>query len=438
MIDKQTLNCEIIDLSYDGRGIGCINGKTCFIDGALPTEKVAFRRNNQKRNYDEGRVTEIIAASEHRVEPSCKHFSRCGGCSLQHLDHRQQLEFKQQQLLSNLQRGGLTPQRVLPALSAPQWGYRRRARLAVQRAKDGRFLIGFRNAGSRRIEPITQCPVLSGPLPDVIAMLPQWLELFPAAIRVFEVELVSADDSFAIAVEASRFPTDEELESILSGLQDMGFGAGQLWWKAGKQAQFNRLDSGTDPLTFSVNEHIHLTFEPGQFIQVNGEINRLMIAQMLDLLPDRSITETGTAIDLYCGTGNLSLPLAQQYGTVIGIEGLPELVKGAEENARINNITNAEFAVADLSCSVGLASAYSSRDPVDLVLLDPPRNGAAGVMPWVAKTKAKQIIYISCHPATMIRDANVLADAGYKIAAAGVMDMFPHTSHIEAMALFEK
>ena len=438
MIDKQTLNCEIIDLSYDGRGIGRINGKTCFIDGALPTEKVAFRRNNQKRNYDEGRVTEIIAASEHRVEPSCKHFSRCGGCSLQHLDHRQQLEFKQQQLLSNLQRGGLTPQRVLPALSAPQWGYRRRARLAVQRAKDGRFLIGFRNAGSRRIEPITQCPVLSGPLPDVIAMLPQWLELFPAAIRVFEVELVSADDSFAIAVEASRFPTDEELESILSGLQDMGFGAGQLWWKAGKQAQFNRLDSGTDPLTFSVNEHIHLTFEPGQFIQVNGEINRLMIAQMLDLLPDRSITETGTAIDLYCGTGNLSLPLAQQYGTVIGIEGLPELVKGAEENARINNITNAEFAVADLSCSVGLASAYSSRDPVDLVLLDPPRNGAAGVMPWVAKTKAKQIIYISCHPATMIRDANVLADAGYKIAAAGVMDMFPHTSHIEAMALFEK
>ena len=438
MIDKQTLNCEIIDLSYDGRGIGRINGKTCFIDGALPTEKVAFRRNNQKRNYDEGRVTEIIAASEHRVEPSCKHFSRCGGCSLQHLDHRQQLEFKQQQLLSNLQRGGLTPQRVLPALSAPQWGYRRRARLAVQRAKDGRFLIGFRNAGSRRIEPITQCPVLSGPLPDVIAMLPQWLELFPAAIRVFEVELVSADDSFAIAVEASRFPTDEELESILSGLQDMDFGAGQLWWKAGKQAQFNRLDSGTDPLTFSVNEHIHLTFEPGQFIQVNGEINRLMIAQMLDLLPDRSITETGTAIDLYCGTGNLSLPLAQRYGTVIGIEGLPELVKGAEENARINNITNAEFAVADLSCSVGLASAYSSRDPVDLVLLDPPRNGAAGVMPWVAKTKAKQIIYISCHPATMIRDANVLADAGYKIAAAGVMDMFPHTSHIEAMALFEK
>ena len=438
MIDKQTLNCDIIDLSYDGRGIGRINGKTCFIDGALPTEKVAFRLNNQKRNYDEGRTTEIISPSEHRVEPACKHFARCGGCSLQHLDHHQQLEFKQQQLLANLQRGGLTPKVILPPLSAPQWGYRRRARLAVQRAKDGRFLIGFRNAGSRRIEPITECPVLSAPLPDVIAHLPEWLALFPAAIRVFEVELVSADAGFAIAVEASRFPADEELAPIIAGLHEMGFGEGQLWWKAGKQARFNRLDAGDDVLSFSVTDDIHLRFEPGQFIQVNGDINRQMIAQMLDLLPDLAITKEGTAIDLYCGTGNLSLPLTQRFGTVIGIEGLPELVKGAEENARLNKILNVEFAVADLSRSVGLTGAYNSKEPVDLVLLDPPRNGAAGVMPWVAKTKAKQIIYISCHPATMIRDAAVLVEAGYKLAAAGVMDMFPHTSHIEAMALFEK
>lgn len=438
MSDKPTLSCDISDLSYDGRGIGRIKGKTCFIDGALPTEKVAFRLNNQKRNYDEGRVTEIISPSEHRVEPACKHFSRCGGCSLQHLDHHQQLEFKQRQLLDNLKRGGLTPKVVLPALSAPEWGYRRRARLAVQRAKDGRFLIGFRNAGSRRIEPITQCPVLSAPLPDVITLLPKWLELFPAAIRVFEVELVSADRGFAIAVEANRSPEGKELAPIIAGLQEMGFGEGQLWWKAGKQTRFSRLDAGTDVLSFSVADDIHLRFEPGQFIQVNGEINRQMIGQMLDLLPDLSVTKEGIAIDLYCGTGNLSLPLTQRFGTVIGIEGLPELVKGAEENARLNKIINVEFAVADLSRSVGLTNAYNSKEPVDLVLLDPPRNGAAGVMPWVAKTKAKQIIYISCHPATMIRDAAVLIEAGYKLSAAGVMDMFPHTSHIEAMALFEK
>jgi 23S rRNA (uracil1939-C5)-methyltransferase len=438
MSDKQNLSCDIVDLSYDGRGIGRINGKTCFIDGALPSETVTFRLTNQKRNYDEGRITQVTSVSEHRVEPRCKHFYRCGGCSLQHLNHHQQLEFKQQQLLANLQRGGLTPQTVLPALSAPQWGYRRRAKLAVQRAKDGRLLIGFRNAGSRRIEPITQCPILTAPLPEVIKLLPNWLAALPQAIRIYEVELVSADHSFAIAVEASRLPSDKELQSILSGLEDMNFGAVQLWWKTGKQTPFKRLDSGHDPLTFSINKDIQLAFEPGQFIQVNSEINRLMIAQMLELLPDQSITQAGTAIDLYCGTGNLSLPLAQRFNNVVGIEGLAELVKGAKENARMNGINNVEFAVADLNQSLSVANVHKGKEPVDLVLLDPPRNGAAQIMPWIAKTKARQIIYISCHPATMIRDAAVLTESGYKLVAAGVMDMFPHTSHIEAITLFEK
>lgn len=438
MSDKQNLSCDIVDLSYDGRGIGRINGKTCFIDGALPSETVTFRLTNQKRNYDEGRITQVTSVSQHRVEPRCKHFYRCGGCSLQHLNHHQQLEFKQQQLLANLQRGGLTPQTVLPALSAPQWGYRRRAKLAVQRAKDGRLLIGFRNAGSRRIEPITQCPILTAPLPEVIKLLPNWLAALPQAIRIYEVELVSADHSFAIAVEASRLPSDKELQSILSGLEDMNFGAVQLWWKTGKQTPFKRLDSGHDPLTFSINKDIQLAFEPGQFIQVNSEINRLMIAQMLELLPDQSITQAGTAIDLYCGTGNLSLPLAQRFNNVVGIEGLAELVKGAKENARMNGISNVEFAVADLNQSLSVANVHKGKEPVDLVLLDPPRNGAAQIMPWIAKTKARQIIYISCHPATMIRDAAVLTESGYKLVAAGVMDMFPHTSHIEAITLFEK
>ncbi|MDG0971274.1 MAG: 23S rRNA (uracil(1939)-C(5))-methyltransferase RlmD [Porticoccaceae bacterium] len=438
MSDKQNLSCDIVDLSYDGRGIGRINGKTCFIDGALPSETVTFRLTNQKRNYDEGRITQVTSVSQHRVEPRCKHFYRCGGCSLQHLNHHQQLEFKQQQLLANLQRGGLTPQTVLPALSAPQWGYRRRAKLAVQRAKDGRLLIGFRNAGSRRIEPITQCPILTAPLPEVIKLLPNWLAALPQAIRIYEVELVSADHSFAIAVEASRLPSDKELQSILSGLEDMNFGAVQLWWKTGKQTPFKRLDSGHDPLTFSINKDIQLAFEPGQFIQVNSEINRLMIAQMLELLPDQSITQAGTAIDLYCGTGNLSLPLAQRFNNVVGIEGLAELVKGAKENARMNGINNVEFAVADLNQSLSVANVHKGKEPVDLVLLDPPRNGAAQIMPWIAKTKARQIIYISCHPATMIRDAAVLTESGYKLVAAGVMDMFPHTSHIEAITLFEK
>ena len=434
MNDKQTLQCDIIDLSYDGRGIGRINGKTCFIEGALPTEQVEFRLINQKRNYDEGRATQILSKSEHRVEPACKHFSRCGGCSLQHLDHDQQLELKQQQLLSDLQRGGLTAKLILPALSAPQWGYRRRARLAVQRAKDGKFLIGFHNAGSQRVEPITQCPVLTAPLPDVVAALPEWLALLPLAIKVFEVELVSADSSFAIAVEASRLPADSVMTKLLEGLQAMGLGCAQLWWKSGKQAQFTRCDGGGDRLSFAVSDAITVNFEPGQFIQVNGEVNRLMVEQMLSLLP----TKGGRAIDLYCGTGNLSLPLAQRFEQVIGIEGLPTLVKAAVENARINNLTNVDFHVADLTSADALTMACGPKGPIDFLLLDPPRNGATGVMPWIAKSGAKQILYISCHPATMIRDAEILTKVGYQLSAVGVMGMFPHTTHIEVMALFEK
>ncbi|MCT2532562.1 hypothetical protein N2488_05140 [SAR92 clade bacterium H231] len=439
MTEEKIISCEIVDLSHDGRGVGRIDDKACFVQGALPNETIEFRYTNRKRNYDEARITKVVQPSPGRVEPGCKHFSRCGGCSLQHLDHQQQVEFKQQQLLDSLSRGGMQAETVLPPISAPPWGYRRRARLAVQRAKDGKFLVGFRNAGSRRIEPITQCPVLTEPLPRAVALLPVWLSYLPSDIRVFEVELISGDNSIAIAVEASRFPADEEVPAMLDSLVKEAQGPVQLWWKAGKQERFSRLDSGTDNLCFAVTDDISLRFEPGQFIQVNGQINREMVAQMLSLLPEHG----GTAVDLYCGTGNLSLPLTQRFDRVVGFEGLPVLVQDAADNARFNNIDNVEFAVADLSRGVGLthiglAEPADSDSSIDLIVLDPPRNGAAGVMPWVSLSGAKQVIYISCHPSTMVRDAAVLSAAGYSLKSVGVMDMFPHTTHIEAMALFEK
>ena len=435
MGDKSVVSCEIIDLSHDGRGVGRIDGKACFIEGALPRETVEFRYTKRKRNYDEGRITKVINVSPDRVEPSCKHFFRCGGCSLQHLDHEEQVAFKQQQLFNSLDRGGLKVDRLLPAISASQWGYRRRARLAVQRAKDGKYNIGFRNAGSRRIEPITQCPVLAAPLSEIVALLPVWLQQQCGQYLVHSVELIAADKAVAVAVEARSLPVDDELSSLLESLQDKIKTPVQLWWKADKQAGFTRLDKASDSLSFRVAEDIQLNFAPGQFIQINGQINRDMVAQMLSLLPYRG----GTAIDLYCGTGNLSLPLSQHFDRVIGIEGLPDLVEGAEHNAAHNKIDNVEFAVADLSTGIDLNhSGLQQNKNIDVIVLDPPRNGAAGVMPWVAKSKVPKVLYISCHPSTMIRDASVLAEAGYAITAAGVMDMFPHTTHIEAMVLFEK
>ena len=432
MANETPLICEIVDLIHDGRGVGRPDGKACFIDGALPGETVEFRRHNEKRNYDEAHVLKVVSASPSRVDPLCKHFPRCGGCTLQHLEHGAQIGFKQQQLMDSLERADLLPEIVLPALSAPQWGYRRRARLAVQRAKDGQIMVGFRNAGSRRIEPITECHVLVEPLPAIVAALPAWMVNFPTGIRLSEVELLSADNAVAIAIEASRVPSAGEREAMLA---ELTFTDAQLWWKTEKQTAFKRIDAGDEPLNVALTDSIQLQVEPGQFVQVNGEINRQMIDQVLDLVRKTTSERDSVAVDLFCGSGNFSLPLAAEFDRVIGIEGLTELVEKAQENAQRNNITNTEFVVSDLSNWTGMRKI---KGKVDLVLLDPPRSGAAGVMPWVVKTKAKQVIYISCHPSTMVRDLKVLAEAGYKMKAAGVMDMFPHTAHVEAIALLEK
>jgi 23S rRNA (uracil1939-C5)-methyltransferase len=442
MSNNSPLICDIVDLIHDGRGVGRPGGKTCFIQGALPGESVEFRRHNQKRNYDEAHVVEILSASDSRIDPACKHFPRCGGCTLQHLEHDAQIAFKEKQLLDSLQRSGMQPKTILPALSGPQWAYRRRARLAVQRAKDGNVLVGFHNPGSRRIEPITECHVLAEPLADIVVALPEWLTAFPPGIRLFEVELLSADNGLAIAIEASRTPSASELEMMLATLDftPEHYAKAQLWWKIGSQSKFVRLDAGTEPLKLALTDNAQLQIEPGQFVQVNAEINRQMIDQVLNLLRKEPISQEVSkrerlAVDLFCGMGNFSLPLAAHFDRVIGIEGLEDLVRSAEANAKRNNLTNVEFMVSDLSDWAGMRKL---KQKIDLVLLDPPRNGAAGAMPWIVKAKPKQIIYISCHPSTMVRDAKLLTEAGYSLSAAGVMDMFPHTAHVEAIALFEK
>ena len=437
MTDKSQSTCDIVDLIHDGRGVGRPQGKTCFIQGALPGEKVAFRRHKQKRNYDEAHVVEILSPSENRIEPRCKHFPRCGGCTLQHFDHRAQVALKEKQLLDSLQRSGMAPQTLLPPLTASPWAYRRRARLALQRAKDGNVLVGFHNPGTRRIEPITECHVLTQPLAEIVASLPRWLTGFPSGIRLFEVELLNADNGIAIGIEASRRPSSEELDAMLVA---MDFIDAQLWWKASNQSQFSRLDSGGEPLMLTLADSIQQQVIPGQFIQVNGEINRQMIDQVLSLVRKNPGDKAGNgktslAVDLFCGSGNFSLPLAKHFDRVIGVEGLEELVRSAEENARRNNLTNIEFMVSDLS---DWKAMDRIKQKIDTLLLDPPRNGAAGVMPWIVKRRPARIVYVSCHPSTMIRDAKTLLEGGYKLTAAGVMDMFPHTAHVEAVALFEK
>lgn len=432
---KPSLSCEINDLLHDGRGVGRINGKAFFVEGALPGEDVEFRVINEKRNFAEARLTKVLSASQYRTEPECRYFSKCGGCSLQHLQHSEQIEFKKQQLLNSAQRVGLEPENTLDSLVGPQWNYRRRARLAVQRARDGQFLVGFHNPGSNRIEPIASCMVLDKSLDALLMVLPSILNALGADIKIFEIELVAADNALAVAVEASRSLFDAELTSVVKALNVVAEMTTQLWWKVSKNGRFSRVDDGEDGLYFGVKDDIKLSFEPGQFIQVNDSINRSMIEQMLALV---SVENTGVAIDLFCGSGNLSLPLAKQFNQVIGVEGLASLVVAANGNARSNAIDNTQFVVADLNDAASLKKVSKIASSIDLIVLDPPRNGAAAIMPWVAKSGTKQIIYISCHSSTMVRDADFLIRAGYKLKNLGVMDMFPHTAHVESMALFEK
>lgn len=432
---KPSLSCEINDLLHDGRGVGRINGKAFFVEGALPGEDVEFRVINEKRNFAEARLTKVLSASQYRTEPECRYFSKCGGCSLQHLQHSEQIEFKKQQLLNSAQRVGLEPENTLHSLVGPQWNYRRRARLAVQRARDGQFLVGFHNPGSNRIEPIASCMVLDKSLDALLMALPSILNALGADIKIFEIELVAADNALAVAVEASRSLFDAELTSVVKALNVVAEMTTQLWWKVSKNGRFSRVDDGEDGLYFGVKDDIKLSFEPGQFIQVNDSINRSMIEQMLALV---SVENTGVAIDLFCGSGNLSLPLAKQFNQVIGVEGLASLVVAANGNARSNAIDNTQFVVADLNDAASLKKVSKIASSIDLIILDPPRNGAAAIMPWVAKSGTKQIIYISCHSSTMVRDADFLIRAGYKLKNLGVMDMFPHTAHVESMALFEK
>ena len=432
---KPSLSCEINDLLHDGRGVGRINGKAFFVEGALPGEDVEFRVINEKRNFAEARLTKVLSASQYRTEPECRYFSKCGGCSLQHLQHSEQIEFKKQQILNSAQRVGLEPENTLDSLVGPQWNYRRRARLAVQRARDGQFLVGFHNPGSNRIEPIASCMVLDKSLDALLMALPSILNALGADIKIFEIELVAADNALAVAVEASRSLFDAELTSVVKALNVVAEMTTQLWWKVSKNGRFSRVDDGEDGLYFGVKDDIKLSFEPGQFIQVNDSINRSMIEQMLALV---SVENTGVAIDLFCGSGNLSLPLAKQFNQVIGVEGLASLVVAANGNARSNAIDNTQFVVADLNDAASLKKVSKIASSIDLIVLDPPRNGAAAIMPWVAKSGTKQIIYISCHSSTMVRDADFLIRAGYKLKNLGVMDMFPHTAHVESMALFEK
>ena len=424
---------EIESLDHEGRGVARIGGKAVFVDGALPGESVRFQRVRRRRRYDEAVVVEVLRAAPDRVTPRCPHFGVCGGCSLQHLDHAAQLAAKGRIVAEELMRiGGVRPERWLPPLAGPIWAYRRRARLGSKFVdRKERVLVGFRERGSPLLADLGRCEVLAAPVGDLIMDLAGLIGGLELKRRVAQIEVAVAENVTALVLRV----LDEPLEADLAKLREFESRHGvALYLQPAGLDSVRPLSPPAVPLNYGLpGLQAGIEFAPTDFVQVNGELNRLMVARALELLEPRA---TDRALDLFCGLGNFSLPLAQKLAQVTAVEGDAALVRRAEANAARNGIGNVRFHVANLAVEELQAAWAAER--YDLVLLDPPRAGAREVLSLAASSRPRRIVYVSCHAGTFARDAGILAEQlGYRLVAAGIMDMFPHTSHVESIALFE-
>lgn len=421
-------------LSHDGRGVARIAGKTVFVADALPGERVRARLVRRHRDFDEAETLEVITASTDRVVPRCPHFGTCGGCVLQHLAPAAQIAAKQNVLAQNFARiGHVEPARWLAPLTADVWGYRRRARLSVKHvAKKGKTLVGFRERDPRFVADLAHCDVLDPALGDRLDALGALLNSMQGAAAIPQIEF-SAGDAARVLVFRHLLPLPEgDLAKLAAFGNTHGF---TILLQPGGADSVHALQPGVVDLYYALPAYgLKLAFTPLDFVQVNASLNQKMIAHALELLRPEPADRV---LDLFCGLGNFSLPLARHAGRVCGVEGDTGLVERARANAAANRIDNAEFHAGDLAGEVR-GSAWV-RAAWDLMLLDPPRSGAETLLQQLPGKSVRRVVYVSCHPASLARDAGTLVRAhGFRLAAAGVMDMFPHTAHVESITLFER
>jgi 23S rRNA (uracil1939-C5)-methyltransferase len=430
----QILEVDITDLSHDGRGVARVDGKTVFVAGGLPGERVRARRTQRHRNYDEAKVEELLTRSADRIEPRCPHFGGCGGCSLQHLPPGKQIEAKQRVLAENFERiGKVSPQRWLAPLTDEPWGYRRKGRLSVKWvAKKDKALVGFREDNPRFVADLTQCHTL---LPEVglrMADLGALVGSLEMKREIAQIEVAAGDDTVALTFRHLQPLPESDRAALVAFGQAHGLA---ILLQAGGPDSVVPLWPAEIALSFRIPEYdLDIAFQPLDFIQVNAGMNRRMIRHALDLLEPRA---GESVLDLFCGLGNFTLPIARTAGRVTGVEGEAALVARSLANAQRNGIDNVEFFAADLATDQ--RDAPWARAQHDKLLLDPPRSGAAAVLEYLPRKGCDRIVYVSCHPGSLARDAGTLVERhGFSLVAAGVMDMFPHTAHVESIGLFER
>ncbi len=426
---------QIESLSHEGRGVTHIDGKALFIDGALPGETVKFRYTRRQRSFDNGIVTEVIEASPDRVEPDCPHASICGGCSLQHLAPDKQIAFKQQAMLEGLEHiGGVQPDELLPPLTDAHWGYRRKARLGVRYVrKKGRVLVGFREKQSTFLADITQCSVLLLEVGECIPELCALIGSLTAKEKIPQIEVAAGDNATVLVFRHLEPLSADDLDKLRAFEAETGL---RLFLQPGGPATVEPL-SPAQPLELYYAHpgyDVRIDIGPLDFFQVNAGLNRKMVPLALSLL---ALEPEHKVLDLFCGLGNFTLPIARHVSEVTGVEGDATMVQRARATALKNGISNTRYHVANLMGD--LAREPWLEQHYDRILLDPPRAGAREVIEQMDKLGAECSVYVSCHPGTLARDAGELVNThGYRLLSAGVMDMFPHTAHVESIAVFER
>lgn len=432
---QQPIEAEVTALSHEGRGIAHVDGKTTFVHGALAGERVRLRYTKRHRQWDEGRLLEVLRPAPERIEPGCAHFGVCGGCALQHMTPQQQLTFKESVLREKLRHmGGVEPAAWLAPLTGSVWGYRRKARLAVKyvAGKDDRVLVGFREAYSALVADLASCRVLDPRVGERIPQLAETIRRLSIFDRVPQIEVAVGDQAVGLVFRNLAPFAAEDYRLLSAFAQEHGF---YVYEQPGNEASVRAIWPPAPQLSYALPDHaVSLAFQPTDFTQINAAVNNALVERALELL---ALRPQNRVLDLYCGLGNFALPIARRAAAVIGLEGEGTLVERARENAARNAITNAIFQQADLSRGIGPWPWL--RDGISRVLLDPPRSGAAEVLADVAALGAERIVYVSCGPSTLARDAGRLVhEYRYRLEAAGVMDMFPHTAHVECMALFTR
>ena len=426
-------DASIVDLAEDGRGVARLEGKVCFIHGALPGETVKFRYTRKHRDADEGETVRVVIASPDRTEPPCPHFGLCGGCSLQHLAPAAQIALKQKQLVEALRRvGKVEPEAVAPPITGPTLGYRRRARLGAKYVdKRGTALVGFRERASPFLAALETCAVLDPRVGQKLRAIGECLASLSIRRELPQIEIACAEDPVALVLRVLQPPTDDDRAKLATLAREHGF---DLYLQSGGPNTIVPMDPPARRLDYSPDGSAdRLEFQPTDFIQINAAVSQQAVRQAIDWLRPQP---GEPVLELFCGLGNFSIPLARTGARVTAVEGDTGLVARARANAQALGL-EIDFHAADLFQP--RADAPYLQSPCSAVLLDPPRAGAEAMIPVIGAARPGRIVYVSCHPGTLARDAGMLVNTyGYRLVRAGVMDMFPHTAHVESMALFER